>query len=304
MIDKTTQNKVLGRKLSDIMGEFTPIAAAERNDRSSAMDTRLLPIEFVEANPQQPRRRFPEEALSELTQSIREKGIIQPLIVRPVADKRYEIVAGERRWRAAQRARLHEVPVVIREIGDAECLEIALIENIQRSDLNPVEESEGFKQLMHRFGHTQQKLAETVGKSRSHIANILRLLSLPTDVLEHLRTGMISAGHARALLMSVEPSKLAQRVIAHSLTVRDVERLVKQEGRGVSSSTDGKSLPQKDANTKALEGELKANLGLKVTIKHRPGQEVGSMTIAYSTLDEFDKLCRLLSVNSSAKVQK
>ncbi len=304
MIDKTQQKRALGLTLSDIMGEFTPIAEVDNYDRPTAMNTRLLPIEFLEANPQQPRRRFSEEALSELTQSVREKGIIQPLIVRPVTESRYQIVAGERRWRAAQRAKLHEVPVVIRELGDAECLEIALIENIQRSDLNPVEEAEGFRQLMQRFDHTQQQLAETVGKSRSHIANTLRLLGLPTDVLEHLRAGKISAGHARTLLMSIDPSTLARRIIAQSLTVRDVERLVKRESQGLSGPTGLKSLPQKDADTKDMEGELKAALGLKVTIKHAPGQETGSVTIAYRTLEDFDKLRRILSVSSSATVPK
>ncbi len=257
-----------------------------------------VPIEQLTANPNQPRRRFDQADLDDLTASIREKGIIQPLIVRQRAGGDYEIVAGERRWRAAQQAQLHEVPVLVRDFDDTEVLEIAIIENIQRADLNAIEEATGYRQLMDRFGHTQEKLAGALGKSRSHIANLMRLLSLPDDVLEMVRDGRLSGGHARALITLDDPVATAQKVARDGLSVRATEALVKKvmqpRDAGESKPAKGRGAP-KDADTKALEGDLTANLGMTVTLSHRPGQESGTMTVQYQDLDQLDTLCRLLS---------
>jgi ParB family chromosome partitioning protein len=263
---------------------------------------RDIPIEKISPNPDQPRRSFDPEKLDDLAASIKEKGIIQPLIVRPKpgTDGAFEIVAGERRWRAAQMAKLHEVPVLIREFDDTEVLEVAIIENIQRADLNPVEEAAGYQQLMDKFGHTQERLAEALGKSRSHIANSMRLLGLPSEVQTYLSEGKLSAGHARALITSDDPAKLAREVIKKGLSVRDTEKLAKKP-MGNIFSEDGSSkksaTPAKDADTKALEGDLSANLGMKVSLNHKPGKENGQITISYDTLDQLDELCRLLSSN-------
>ena len=225
---KKGEKRGLGRGLSALMADVSlnePTATAA----PAAADS-MVPVEHLIPNPDQPRRRFAPEALEELAASIREKGVIQPLIVRPIdSDKgKYEIVAGERRWRASQMAQLHDVPVIIREFDDTEVLEIAIIENIQRADLNPVEEALGYRQLMDRFGHTQEKLAEALSKSRSHIANLMRLLQLPEVVQDHLREGRLSAGHARALITSDDPAALAAEVIAKGLSVRDTEKLTKK----------------------------------------------------------------------------
>ncbi|MEO1140702.1 MAG: ParB/RepB/Spo0J family partition protein [Pseudomonadota bacterium] len=297
MADKKSK-RGLGRGLSALMSDVTE-APATPADSPKAPD-RTLPIERVEANPDQPRRDFDKEALKDLAASITEKGIIQPLIVRPSPRKKdnYEIVAGERRWRAAQLAQLHEVPVLVRDFDDAEVLEIAIIENIQRADLNPVEEAAGYNQLMERFGHTQEKLAQALGKSRSHIANLVRLLTLPVEVQTFLRDGQLSAGHARALITSDDPLSLAKLVIKKGLSVRETEKLAKSSADNIFSD-DGKAKtakqPDKDADTKALEGDLAANLGMKVSLNHQSGQENGSLTIRYDTLDQLDELCRKLS---------
>jgi ParB family chromosome partitioning protein len=231
-----------------------------------------------------------------LTASIKEKGIIQPLIVRPKGDD-YEIVAGERRWRAAQKAQLHEVPVLVREFDDTEVLEIAIIENIQRADLNAVEEAAGYRQLMDKFGHTQEKLSEALGKSRSHIANLMRLLSLPSDVQEMVKEGQLSAGHARALITCENASDLAKQVVRGGLSVRATEALVKKQQRGDQPVMEKPKpmKPEKDADTKALEGDLSAMLGMKVTIDHKPGGEAGQITIKYDTLDQLDEICGRLN---------
>ncbi|KIN74424.1 ParBc domain containing protein [Sulfitobacter guttiformis KCTC 32187] len=262
----------------------------------SAAD-QMIPIEKISPNPDQPRKQFRQEDLDDLAASIREKGVLQPLIVRAREGGTFEIVAGERRWRAAQMAQLHSLPVIIREFSDIEVLEVAIIENIQRADLNAAEEAAGYKQLMEKFGHTQEKMAEALGKSRSHIANLLRLLNLPIAVLELLREGQISAGHARALIPAQDPLKLAQQVIKGGLSVRATEALVKSELNGpVKARPIGSSdTSEKDADTKALEGDLSANLGMNVSLSHKPGQENGQLTVQYKTLDELDELCRLLS---------
>ncbi|MFV2051193.1 ParB/RepB/Spo0J family partition protein [Aliiroseovarius sp. YM-037] len=296
MADKKQERRGLGRGLSALMAD---VDVAEQTSGDTKPQPRRaddqIPIEKIEPNPDQPRREFSEDDLKELAASIREKGIIQPLIVRknPARSSDYQIVAGERRWRAAQMAQLHEVPVVIREFSDTEVLEIAIIENIQRADLNPVEEAMGYRQLMDRFGHTQEKLATALSKSRSHIANLMRLLQLPEDVLAYLRSGALSAGHARALITTDDPSSLAKQVVDRGLSVRETERLAKQP---TSPTPKAKTrTTEKDADTKALEGDLSANLGMKVTVDHKPGQEAGNVTIRYKSLDDLDEICRVLT---------
>lgn len=297
MADKKTK-RGLGRGLSALMSDVAE--NTEDTDQPPRASDKILPIERVQPNPEQPRRDFHKSALEDLAASIREKGIIQPLIVRPSPRKSgdFEIVAGERRWRAAQMAKLHEVPVLVRNFDDGEVLEIAIIENIQRADLNPVEEAAGYSQLMEKFGHTQEKLANALGKSRSHIANAVRLLTLPDDVQDFLKDGSLSAGHARALITAEDPSSLARHVVKKGLSVREAERLAKSAGENIFSEngkTKHPSTKQKDADTKALEGDLSANLGMKVNLNHVTGKENGTLTISYSTLDQLDELCRKLS---------
>ncbi|MGC3938003.1 ParB/RepB/Spo0J family partition protein [Roseobacter sp. EG26] len=288
----------LGRGLSALMAD---VAETEKTASAGLSATeRLIPIEQITPNPEQPRKRFAEGDLDDLASSIREKGVIQPLIVRAIAGDRYEIVAGERRWRAAQMAKLHDLPVIVRSFSDVEVLEVAIIENIQRADLNPIEEAAGYRQLMDRFGHTQEKMAEALGKSRSHIANLLRLLNLPDTVLELVRKGELSAGHARTLVTSQDPLRLAQQIIKGGLSVRAAEALLKKEQDSDAGGTSGKNpagsgSDQKDADTKALEGDLSATLGMKVNLNHKPGQEAGQMTVHYKSLEELDELCRILS---------
>jgi ParB family transcriptional regulator, chromosome partitioning protein len=254
MVDETPQSRPsrLGRGLAALIGD----TADEGAMLLKARGQRTVPIEFVRANPLNPRKAFAEEDLSELTDSIREKGIIQPLIVRPKRDMPdvYEIIAGERRWRAAQRAGLHDVPVVVVEAEDKEALELAIIENVQRTDLNPMEEAAGYEQLMLQFGYIQFDLAKVVGKSRSHVANTMRLAKLPESVKAMVNAGDLSAGHARALLSVQDPEAIARKIVAQGLTVRDVERIVQSEAEGVSdSSRPVRPKAEKDADTRALE---------------------------------------------------
>lgn len=291
MTDKKAKPRGLGRGLSALMSDVTadPAVSAPGADLS-------VPIERVIANPNQPRRDFDQADLNDLTASIRRNGILQPLIVRRVGTAQYEIVAGERRWRAAQSAQLHEIPVLVRDYNDTEVLEVAIIENIQRADLNAVEEAAGFRQLMDGFGHTQEKLAEALGKSRSHIANLLRLLTLPDDVQYMVRQGALSAGHARALVPYEDPLALAKIIVRDGLSVREAEALVKRKMQGEEKTgKKTKTKSEKDADTKALEGDLSAGLGMKVAIAHSAGTESGKLTISYKTLDELDSLCGLLS---------
>ena len=298
MAEKKNKPRGLGRGLSALMADVSlePAPSAEQSVRRA--DT-MVPIEQIRPNPNQPRRRFDPDDLADLAASVREKGILQPLIVRPAAGGGYEIVAGERRWRAAQKAQLHEVPALIRDLDDTEVLEIAIIENIQRADLNAMEEASGYRQLMERFGHTQEKLAEALGKSRSHIANLLRLLTLPEDVQDLVKSGDLSAGHARALITSENPSTLAKAVVRDGLSVRATEALAKKqqggEGDAPAPRPAAKKAMEKDADTKALEGDLSAVLGMKVTIDHKPGGEAGVISIRYDTLDQLDDLCGRLS---------
>tara|TARA_R110002094_G_scaffold41099_6_gene53515 strand:- start:5091 stop:5990 length:900 start_codon:yes stop_codon:yes gene_type:complete len=296
MADKRERKRGLGRGLSALMADVAETETA--TSESLAAMERVIPIERIVPNPDQPRKRFEKDDLSDLAASIREKGVIQPLIVREKANDTYEIVAGERRWRAAQQAQLHKLPVIVREFTDIEVLEVAIIENIQRADLNPIEEAAGYRQLMDRFGHTQEKMAEALGKSRSHIANLLRLLNLPDAVLDMVRGGDLSAGHARALIPAQNPLALARQIITGGLSVRAAEALVKKEQSGgdgtVPKSQRNPARQEKDADTKALEGDLSASLGMKVQLDHAPGDEAGALTIRYKSLEELDELCRLL----------
>jgi ParB family chromosome partitioning protein len=289
------EKKGLGRGLSALLADMAPPPATAGADTAPRpAGARPVPIERIHPNPHQPRRRFDETDLDELAASIRERGIIQPLLLRPHPDRadEFQIVAGERRWRAAQRANLHELPAVVRDLDDTEVLELAIIENIQRADLNAVEEALGFRQLMDRFGHTQERLSEVLGKSRSHIANQLRLLTLPEPVLELLRAGKLSAGHARALITAPDPAGLARQVVERDLSVRQTEALAKAVQRPASPPA---VRAVKDADTRALEADLSANLGLKVSIDHTPGGQAGELRIRYGTLEELDGLCQLLS---------
>jgi ParB family chromosome partitioning protein len=297
MADKKEPRRGLGRGLSALMSDIEPSPEAVTPARA----TRTLPVEQLVPNPDQPRRLFDADALEDLANSIRSKGVIQPLIVRqkPGSDTVYEIVAGERRWRAAQTAGVHDVPVVVREFSDEDVLEIAIIENIQRADLNPIEEAAGYDQLMTRFGHTQEKLANALGKSRSHIANLLRLLNLPDGVQSLVKEGQLSAGHARALVTLDDPTAVAKDIVRRGLSVRETEKLVKSVQSPPDSqkrTAPAKTPTQtKDADTKALEDDLSAALGMKVTINHQAGTETGSLTVTYDSLEGLDELCGILS---------
>jgi ParB family chromosome partitioning protein len=273
--------------IEQAVGDTGAVNSERRNEM-------LVPVETIHPNPDQPRRHFDADDLNDLAGSIRSKGIIQPLVVRahPVKASEYEIVAGERRWRASQLAQLHELPVVVREFSDLDVLEIAIIENIQRADLNPIEEAIGYRQLMDKFGHTQEQMAEALGKSRPHIANVLRLLVLPEDVQRFVINGSLSSGHARALITAPNASDLARVVIARGLSVRQTEKLVK-EPKALGKERAPKSA--KDADTRALEGDLSAALKMAVSIAHNPGQEGGSITIRYKNLEQLDELCRHLA---------
>ncbi|MFC3080575.1 ParB/RepB/Spo0J family partition protein [Phenylobacterium terrae] len=284
----------LGRGLSALLGEedVRP-AEAPPPPAPPGATVREVPIEFLERNPDQPRWVFPEEQLAELAASIRDKGILQPILVRPKGEGRYEIVAGERRWRAAQRAGLSAVPVLVRELTDMQVLEIGVIENVQRADLSPIEEATAYKQLMDRFGRTQDSVAEAVGKSRSHVANTLRLLSLPEGVRNHLLEGRISAGHARAIATAPNAEALAEEIIAKGLSVREAEALGRSApGKPPKAAGKGRRR-SKDVDTMALENDLADVLGLEVSIDDRGG--TGALTIRYETLEQLDDLCRRLT---------
>lgn len=276
----------LGRGLAALLEEAGP-SGGETPERIT------VALADIVANPAQPRRRFDAEALAELTESIRLHGILQPLLVRPLSNGRYEIVAGERRWRAAQAIPLHDVPVVIRELDDAAAFEIALIENIQRADLNPIEEAEGFARLVRDYGHTQEALGKIVGKARSHIANLLRLLELPDAVRQLLQTGALSMGHARALIGSPDAPALAERVVRQHLSVRQTEALVRAQSSTGSSPRRAKL--SRDPNVAELELKLADALGMIVQIASGETAGKGRMIVDYSTLDQLDLLCSLLN---------
>lgn len=292
MTDRKPERRGLGRGLSALMADIQvaqPTAGAPRADQ-------LVAIERLFPNPDQPRRDFSPDALADLAASIRQKGVIQPLIVRVHPSKDgFEIVAGERRWRASQIAGLHEVPVLVRDFDDGEVIEVAIIENIQRADLNAYEEAMAYRQLMDKFGHTQEKLADGLGKSRSHIANTLRLLNLPSDVLDLLRSGKLTAGHARALVPSARASELARQVVLKGLSVRETERLAAAPVTTGKSGTGEGRRSEKDADTRAIEADLTANLGMPVRIDHGAAGDGGVLTIRYRTLEQLDLICEILS---------
>jgi ParB family chromosome partitioning protein len=278
----------LGRGLSSLLGEAqreAPVAGSSRGD------IRQIPVASIEPHPGQPRRIFAEDALAELAESIQARGVIQPIIVRPHGH-RFQIVAGERRWRAAQKARLHEIPAIVRELNDEETLEIALLENIQRQDLNAIEEAQAYRRLLDDYKHSQEELGKLVHKSRSHVANLLRLLDLPAKVQVLVGTGQLSMGHARALITAPDPAALAEEVIRRGLSVRETERLAQaakpKKNRQAPAAFQGAS-----ADIAALERQLGDMLGLRVAIKH--GTKGGQVTLGYSTLDQLDMICQRLS---------
>lgn len=297
MADKSNRNRGLGRGLSALMADVnaSDVPTTEAAPRAPDM---LVAIDKVQPNPNQPRRYFSEDALKELASSIKEKGVIQPLIVRksPKGGDLYEIVAGERRWRASQMAQLHELPVIVREFSDTEVLEVAIIENIQRADLNAIDEAAGYRQLMDRFGHTQEQLSQALGKSRSHIANLMRLLNLPDNVQNYVIEGHLSAGHARALVGHENADELARKIIQQNLSVRETEKLVKGDSEKAPRNTQNRvSSGKKDPDTIQLEQEISATLGMKVAIDHEAGGEAGKISVQYQSLDQLDDLLRILS---------
>ena len=284
----------LGRGLAALIGEMDQLPAADIGARPAVNPDRLVPIEFVGRNPRNPRRYFDESQLQDLASSIRQHGIVQPVVVRTTADNRFEIIAGERRWRAAQLAGLTDIPVIIRDVDDRTALEIAIVENVQRSDLNPLEEAMGYELLIADHGYTQNDLGEVIGKSRSHVANSLRLLKLPEPVRDMLASGTLSAGHARALIPTSDPIALAKAVVAKGMSVRDAERLAQNDIKAMSDPNHGQTARghEKDADTVALERTLSDVLGLDVTVNHKGSG--GQLRIAYKTLEQLEEICRLL----------
>ena len=284
MVTNTTK-KGLGRGLSSLMGDTE---TAQTKNTNIGQETKI-PIANLKPSPSQPRRLFNKNSINELADSIKAKGLVQPLVVRPSPSdsNSYEIIAGERRWRAAQIAQLHEVPVVIRNFNDTEALEIAIIENVQRSDLSPIEEAAGYKRLIENHGHTQEDLSGIVGKSRSHIANIIRLLSLPQSIQDMITEGKISSGHARAIMNSAFPEQLAEKIINENLSVRDAENLAKDK-KGII-----KKIKLKDPDTIDLENKISEKLGLTININHK-GKKGGSIKIDYKTLDQLEMITQKL----------
>ncbi len=285
--------KRLGRGLAALIGEMDqPVVV---NNTQAEVDN-LVPVEYVRANPNNPRQQFGDDGLADLASSIREHGIVQPILVRPIVDAedaRYEIIAGERRWRAAQLAEVHQIPIIIRDVADKQALEIAIIESVQRSDLNAIEEAQGYQQLVDGHHYTQADLARVIGKSRSHVANTLRLLKLPENVCAMVAAGSLSAGHARALVTVENPEVLANRIINEGLSVRQIETLVQPTAPAAEKNTREPKKVVKDADTKALERSLSDLLGLKVAVSFKD-DGAGDIKISYRSLDQLDDICRRL----------
>ncbi|MGV8833850.1 MAG: ParB/RepB/Spo0J family partition protein [Devosia sp.] len=280
----------LGRGLAALIGDMATVEGARVTESGGI---RRLPVDFIIANRANPRRSFNDEQLEELTNSIREKGVMQPLLVRPSDDPNiFELIAGERRWRAAQRAGLHDVPVIIRDVDDKEALELAIIENVQRADLNPLEEAMGYGQLIEQFDYTQQDLAQVIGKSRSHVANTLRLLRLPEDVREMVASGSLTAGHARTLITAEDPATLARQIVSGGLSVRDAEALSQQRDIAGTKKPSA-AASERDADTVALERRLADALGLSVSLSH--SERGGKLEIRYKTLEQLDGICLKLT---------
>ncbi|PYE89055.1 ParB/RepB/Spo0J family partition protein [Phyllobacterium leguminum] len=291
-MNEDPSKKRLGRGLAALIGEMD--RPAEPKKPAFQME-RQVPIEFIRRNPRNPRRAFTEAELSDLAQSIREHGVVQPVVVRPDPehpDRYWELIAGERRWRAAQKVGLTKLPVIIRDVDDRVALELAIIENVQRSDLNPVEEAAGYQQLIEGHGYTQADLANVIGKSRSHVANTLRLLKLPQNVQDMITNGSLSAGHARTLITAENPAALAEQIVREGLSVRQAEALAQTQGKGPDEPKAERTPAQKDADTKALEKLLSDVMGMKIDINHR--QKGGEVRIRYSSLEQLDEVCRRL----------
>ncbi|MBE7732637.1 ParB/RepB/Spo0J family partition protein [Devosia faecipullorum] len=292
MTDKPTR---LGRGLAALIGDMAVMEGARVTE--SASSGKRLPVDFIIANRANPRRTFDAEQLEELTNSIREKGVMSPLLVRPTDDPNiFELIAGERRWRAAQKAGLHDVPVIVREVDDKEALELAIIENVQRADLNPLEEAMGYGQLIEQFDYTQQDLAQVIGKSRSHVANTLRLLRLPEDVRGMVASGTLTAGHARTLITVEDPAALARQIVDKGLSVREAEALSQQRDLPRRKPAVDENGP-KDADSVALERRLADALGLSVALSH--SERGGKLEIRYKTLEQLDELCLRLMGGSN-----
>ena len=302
---KAAKPSRLGKGLSALMGEVDPVKPSEISAPSTPSDGKAttsgaseIPIEQITRNPSQPRKTFGEQELKELAHSIKTKGVLQAILVRPDPNTpgKFQIIAGERRFRAAKGVGLKTIPAIVKEVDELELLEVGIIENVQRADLNPMEEAEAYEKLMKRFGRTQESLGASVGKSRAHIANTLRLLTLPSEAREHLRAGRISAGHARAALSAPDPESLIEEAIKNGLSVRDVEALARLAKDGVtpkSASPSVKPKVEKDVDTQALEADLERALGLSVDIKH--GAKGGELRIKYRELEQLDDVCRRLT---------
>ncbi len=290
MSEDISRNR-LGRGLAALIGDIDRPAPTQA---PAPMPDRTVPVEFISPNPRNPRRTFADAELEDLSASLKQHGIVQPVVVRPskAAPGRYEIIAGERRWRAAQRAGLTSIPVIVRDVDDRMALELAIVENVQRADLNPVEEALGYQQLIDEHEYVQSDLAQIIGKSRSHVANTLRLLKLPQNIRDMLVDGSLSAGHARTLVTAEDPTALAQKIIRDGLSVRQAEALA-QKGPDKPASPSAKHVPEeKDADTRALEQLLSNVIGLNVTVNHR--EKGGEVRISYKTLEQLDDLCRRL----------
>lgn len=286
----------LGRGLAALIGDMGSLDGPRLAESSGS--GKRLPVEFIIANRQNPRRDFDPDQLEELTNSIREKGVMQPLLVRPTQDPNiFEIIAGERRWRASQKAGLHDVPVIVRDVDDKEALELAIIENVQRSDLSPLEEAMGYGQLMEQFDYTQHDLAQVIGKSRSHVANTLRLLKLPDDVRGMLARGELTAGHARTLITADDPIALAREIVGGGLSVREAEALSQRESTAPRRKGPPSVRPEKDPDTLALEKRLSDALGLSVVLDHQ--ENGGKLEIRYRTLEQLDGVCLRLTGHNS-----
>lgn len=287
--------KRLGRGLDALLGDYAPKRAEPVSDAAQTSadrgDRKTVPLAFIHPNPRNPRTSFAQADLDELTVSIQAHGMVQPIVVRPVPDRPdyFEIIAGERRWRAAQKAGLHDVPVTLLDVSDQQALELAIVENVQRADLNPVEEALGYQALIEEFHYSQADLGAKIGKSRVHVTNTLRLLNLPDIVIDHVRSGALSAGHARALVNVPDAGRLAMKVIEGGLSVRQTEQLA----RAPKAPPAARQRPEKAADTRAVEQELEASLGLKVDIRHAPNGK-GELRLAYGSLEQLDALCRKL----------
>ena len=290
------QKRGLGRGLSALLGDAEVTELTQKpSSRQSNTTPQKLPVSLLQPNADQPRRNVDDAELEELAASIRAHGVIQPVIVRPhpTQQDNYQIVAGERRWRAAQRAQIHDVPVIVRDLDDRDVLELAIVENIQRVDLNPIDESHGYAELIERFDYTQEALAKVMGKSRSHIANALRLRNLPEQVQRLVRSGKLSAGHARALITAADPVALAEKAVLSGMTVRQLEDLARKSPEAQTISRRHPKA-EKDADTRQLEGDLSAAIGMKVSIEHLAADGSGEVRIRYRDLDQLDNLCRKL----------